>query len=169
MQPILDSLQSNAGVVALIGLILAVVAVLVAWRALARAGRAARPSPHAANLVDDPALDQILAAQMQRLDAMGKDVQAIGSRARAVEAQGHHAVQNIGLVRFNPFEDTGSNQSFALALLDADANGVILSSLHSRQQTRVYLKAITGGRCDSPLSAEETEALNQARAASPAG
>ena len=169
MQPILDSLRDNAGVVALVGLIVALLALLLAWRAFARAGRRPGVSAHTPNLVDDPALDQILSAQMQRLDALGKDVQAIGSRARAVEAQGRHAVQSIGLVRFNPFEDTGSNQSFALALLDADANGVILSSLHSRQQTRVYLKAINGGRCDAPLSAEETEALNQARSASPTG
>ena len=39
---------------------------------------------------------------------------------------GRHAVQRVGLVRYNPFEDTGGNQSFALALLDADANGVVL-------------------------------------------
>ncbi len=46
---------------------------------------------------------------------------------------------------YNPFEDTGGNQSFALALLDADANGVMLTSLHSRQATRVYLRTIVGG------------------------
>ena len=60
------------------------------------------------------------------------------------------AFQRVGLVRFNPFEDTGGNQSFALALLDAEGNGWVLSSLHARTGTRVYAKPITrrpiGGR-----------------------
>ncbi len=68
----------------------------------------------------------------------------------------------MGIVRFNPFEDTGGNQSFVVALLDADANGVILTSLHARAGTRVYLRTVVGGRCDVTLSTEETEALRQA-------
>ena len=67
-------------------------------------------------------------------------------------------------MRFNPFrEDTGGNLSFALALLDADDNGIVLSSLHSRQTTRVYIKAITAGQADQQLSEEESAALRQAR------
>jgi len=65
-------------------------------------------------------------------------------------------------VRYNPFDDTGSNQSFALVLVDADGNGVVISSLHSRQQTRVYLKDIVGGQSEAQLSSEETEALRRA-------
>ena len=119
--------------------------------------------PPSLGLVDDPALDRILSAQMGRLDGLTNELQALASRTRGVEAQGRHAIQSIGLVRFNPFEDTGSNQSFAVALLDADDNGVILSSLHSRQSTRVYLKAIAGGRCEAALSSEEEQALQEAR------
>ena len=69
-----------------------------------------------------------------------------------------------GLVRFNPFEETGGNQSFALALLDADGDGWVLSSLHARSGTRVYAKAIVGGRSDTGLSEEETTAIKQAMA-----
>ncbi len=65
-------------------------------------------------------------------------------------------------MRYNPFEDTGGNQSFAMALLDADANGVLLTSLHCAAGTRVYLRTVVGGHCDVALSAEETEALRQA-------
>lgn len=70
----------------------------------------------------------------------------------------------MGLVRYNPFENTGGNQSFALALLDAVGDGWILSSLHARAGTRVYAKAIKGGHSDAGLSAEEIEALAQATA-----
>lgn len=65
----------------------------------------------------------------------------------------------MGLVRFNPFEDTGGNQSFALALLDAHGDGVIVSSLHARNMTRVYAKAVVGGTSDAALSDEESQAL----------
>jgi hypothetical protein len=65
-------------------------------------------------------------------------------------------------VRYNPFEETGGNQSFALALLDADGNGWVLSSLHARAGTRMYAKAISGGRAEAGLSAEETAAIAQA-------
>jgi hypothetical protein len=67
-------------------------------------------------------------------------------------------------VRFNPFEDTGGNQSFALALLDAEGNGWVLSSLHARSGTRVYAKAIREGRADGALSDEEAAAIKQATA-----
>ncbi len=55
------------------------------------------------------------------------------------------AIQRTGLVRYNPFEDTGGNQSFAVALLDANGDGVVVSSLHARNGTRIYAKAIAGG------------------------
>jgi hypothetical protein len=168
MQPILDALSANAGLIALAGLVVGILALLLAWRASRRAGAVPKTGAPSLGLVEDPALDRILSAQMGRLDGLTNELQALASRTRGVEAQGRHAIQSIGLVRFNPFEDTGSNQSFAVALLDADANGVILSSLHSRQSTRVYLKAIAGGRCEAALSSEEEQALQQARGGSSA-
>jgi hypothetical protein len=73
-----------------------------------------------------------------------------------------HAVQRVGLVRFNPFEDTGGDQSFALALLDADGDGVVLSSLHTRTATRFYAKPVKAGRTTHALTTEERQALDQA-------
>ena len=69
------------------------------------------------------------------------------------------------MVRFNPFEDTGGNQSFAIALLDAHGDGVVISSLHARGSTRLYAKAVRAGRPDGAASAEEAQALRQAMAA----
>jgi hypothetical protein len=71
-------------------------------------------------------------------------------------------------VRFNPFEDTGGNQSFALAMLDARGDGLIINSLHSRGSTRIYAKSVTRGAADAALSGEETEALRMALNAGPA-
>jgi hypothetical protein len=167
MQPIFDVLSANAGPIALAGLVVGIVALLLAWRASRRAGTPVAGRLPSLGLVDDPALDRILSEQAGRLDGMANELEALASRTRGVEAQGRHAIQSIGLVRFNPFEDTGSNQSFAVALVDADANGVILSSLHSRQSTRIYLKGIVGGRCEAALSSEEEQALREAMGGPP--
>ena len=67
-------------------------------------------------------------------------------------------------MRYNPFEDTGGNQSFALAMLDAKGDGWILSSLHARQGTRFYAKAVKAGRSETSLSEEEQAAIKQATA-----
>ena len=66
----------------------------------------------------------------------------------------------LQLVRFNPFNDVGGDQSFILCLLDKTNSGVIITSLHTRDSTRVYAKAIKNGSCDTQtLSKEETKAL----------
>ena len=95
---------------------------------------------------------------------MARELDQLSARSAFLEAAGRRAIQRVGLVRFNPFEDTGGNQSFAVALTDAGGNGVVVSSLHSRTGTRVYAKAISEGRSDGALSAEETEALRLALA-----
>jgi hypothetical protein len=84
------------------------------------------------------------------------------TRAEQVDQALPHCIQRVGLVRFNPFQDTGGDQSFAVALLDAGGDGVVLSSLHTRAATRFYAKAVKSGRTAYPLIDEEQQALNQA-------
>jgi hypothetical protein len=158
MQSLLDALDAGAGVLAGLALLVAIVALVMAVMRRRR-DPVVGQNPYT---VDDPILDQLLASQMQRLDGVADELRAQGARIRAMEGVSRHAVQRVGLVRYNPYEDTGGNQSFALALLDADANGVVLTSLHSRNATRVYLRTIVAGRSDAALSAEEAEALRQA-------
>ena len=154
-------LESFAAPLALAALIVAALALLLALFAATRA-RARRPAGPLPALVDAEALEAFLRDQQSRLDGMADAVDTLGGRAGSLEGDARRAVQHVGMVRFNPFDDTGSNQSFALALLDGDANGIILSSLHSRQQTRLYVKEIVAGRSEAPLSAEESEALKKA-------
>lgn len=71
--------------------------------------------------------------------------------------------QKIGFIRFNPFSHTGGDQSFALCLLDENNDGIVISSLHSRENTRVYAKKLTNGSSpDQILSKEEKAVINQA-------
>jgi hypothetical protein len=69
---------------------------------------------------------------------------------------------HFSLLRFNPFSDTGGEQSFVLSLLDGGGNGILLTSLHGRGMTRIYAKRVIAGKSDQELSAEEKKALSQA-------
>ncbi|MEK6719487.1 MAG: DUF4446 family protein [Chloroflexota bacterium] len=118
---------------------------------------------------DGRPLEAILEAHLEKVFAVSRSVDDLGQRTRHLERQGLLAIQRMGLVRFNPFEDTGGNQSVALALLDANGDGVILSSLHARSGTRVYAKAVTGGRAEGAVSDEEAAALRSALEPPPSG
>lgn len=127
------------------------------WRRLRRRGRRT-PGIDASGTELGPAVERAL----WRLDELSTRVEGLDRRIPVVEDQGRRAVQRVGVVRFNPFEDTGGNQSFSIAMLDSKADGVVITSLHSRQQTRVYLKSIVAGKCETALSDEEAEALRRA-------
>jgi hypothetical protein len=71
-------------------------------------------------------------------------------------------VRHVGLVRFSPFHDTGGDQSFALALLDGKGDGVIVTGLHSRTDSRLYAKPVEGWSSAYSLSPEEREAMDRA-------
>jgi hypothetical protein len=109
-------------------------------------------------------LEGILDAHLDKVYAVARQVDELEARSAVLEAAQRRTFQRIGLVRFNPFEDTGGNQSFALALLDQAGDGFVISSLHARAGTRVYGKAVARGTSESNLSAEESEALRLALA-----
>ena len=103
-----------------------------------------------------------IAADLEKVDRLGERVDALNALQRDLERVGQAAIQRVGVVRFNPFTDTGGDQSFAIALLDALGNGFVLSSLHGRADTRVFAKQVRGGRSKHQLSAEEEDAIRQA-------
>lgn len=92
-----------------------------------------------------------------RLDDLVKEVQKI-------HGENVYNIQKMGLVRFNPFSETGGNQSFSLALLDGEDSGLVITSLHSREMTRIYAKPVKKQKADGyELSAEEKQALKSAK------
>ena len=146
----------------IVGLAIALVALGLTWR---RAADLHRRLDGLTRGDDGRSLQAVLESHLGQVEALDAAVDRLVERTTTLEATGRKAFQRIGLVRFNPFEDTGGNQSFALALLDADADGVIVSSLHARGGTRVYAKAVAAGRPEAALSDEETQALALARGA----
>lgn len=108
---------------------------------------------------DGDSLEAIVRSHLDKVYGVARDVDELEARAAVLEATQKRALQRVGVVRYNPFEDTGGNQSFAIAILDMHGDGLVLSSLHARQGTRVYAKGVTRGRSDGALSTEEAEAL----------
>jgi hypothetical protein len=80
----------------------------------------------------------------------------------SIQAFSGKHIQNWGLVRFKAFQNTGGDQSFALALLDGSGDGVVISSIFGREESRVYCKPVSRGVSNYPLSQEEQEAINKA-------
>jgi hypothetical protein len=113
---------------------------------------------------DGRSLEAVLDAHLDKVFAVSHELDELVARTAILEGAQRRAFQRVGLVRYNPFEETGGNQSFALALLDAAGDGWVLSSLHARSGTRVYAKAIKAGRADAALSEEEGAAIKQAMA-----
>ena len=105
---------------------------------------------------DGESLEAILDAHLDKVYAVARELDELAARTAILEGAQRRAFQRVGLVRYNPFEETGGNQSFALALLDAAGDGWVLSSLHARSGTRVYAKAIRPGAADAALSDEES-------------
>jgi len=113
---------------------------------------------------DESSLEAVLGSHLERVNRVVSDVDVVASRTAVLERDVQGALGRVGFVRFNPFEDTGGNQSFALAMLDGRGDGFVVSSLHARAGTRVYAKAIANGSSEAALSDEEAQALKQALA-----
>lgn len=161
------AIESALGPITLVlaGLLgLALVAILLLTR---RLGRLEHRIASLTRGREGDSLETVLRQTLDRVDSVAREVVELEGRTTSLEVRGRRALQRLGLVRFNPFEDTGSNQSFAIAILDADDDGVILSSLHARSGTRIYAKSLVRGATDLALSAEESEALQLAKATRP--
>jgi hypothetical protein len=93
-----------------------------------------------------------------------KDIARLSQSITKLEAEGTTHLQRIGIVRFNPFSDTGGSQSFTMALLDKADNGIVMTSLYARTGNRWYIKYIKAGMGhDVELSKEEKAAIKNAK------
>jgi len=108
-------------------------------------------------------LEALLMTLGERTARLEGESEAQARILRDLERRLPLALQQVGLVRFNAYNDTGGEMSFALALLDELGSGVVISSLYGRDEARVYAKPITEGQSTYALSGEEIAAVTQAR------
>jgi len=109
-------------------------------------------------------LKSILEEILNKVEKQGKKIEGLEGKSLEIEKKSLKHLQRVGFVRFNPFSDTGGDQSFCLSLLDDEESGIVLSSFHSRGQTRVYAKAVKKGKGkEFELSKEEAETIKKAK------
>jgi hypothetical protein len=138
------------------------VAVLALFITVASARARRRPQQSSLPIQLDDVLRGILeghARALQRLEAAVRQLAADGVR---LDERLTAAVQRVALIRYDAFEDVGGRLSFTCALLDERGNGVVVTSINGRQDTRVYAKPVSRGTSDHNLSEEEVEAIREA-------
>jgi hypothetical protein len=104
------------------------------------------------------------------IGALGKDVQSLfdyrdsmTSYLGNADERIKRSVQGVETVRFNPFADTGGKQSFSTAILSESGDGVVLSGIHARGETRLYAKPVKGFASEHELIDEERRVIEQSR------
>lgn len=134
-------------------LLLALVAVTIARRGQPSEGSGARFDDAVRGLLDGHG------RSLKRLEAA---IRQLAQQDRAISERLDGAVQLVGLVRYDAFAEMGGRLSFSCALLDEHGDGVVITSINGRQDTRVYAKPVRGGRSSHNLSEEEEHAIRQA-------
>jgi hypothetical protein len=163
--------SSTAGIVALIGCAVALAALIVAVVALVRLRRLR--ADQRVLLGAGPADDLVehasrIEQEFRSLHAYVGDVAArLDGRLGTAESRLDGAIAYRGLVRFDAYNEMSGQQSVSIALLDAGQSGIVLSSIHHRDQARLYVKHMIAGDPEYPLSPEEVEAVRVALAGEP--
>lgn len=114
--------------------------------------------------VDGGDLKTVLEKILVKVDHSQDQIQDLAKKCQNLEIAERLHIQKIGVLRFNPFKDTGGNQSFVLALLNEENSGLVLSSLYTRNGNRWYVKQVVKGEGqDHELSKEEEEVIKKAK------
>ncbi len=112
--------------------------------------------------MDGVNVEQILLNHIEQVKETVIKVDQLSMDCQKIKENSKTHVQKVGVVRFNAFEDMGSDLSFAIALLDYQNDGTVISSIYSRSESRMYAKPISAGQSSYLLTDEEKQAINQA-------
>lgn len=109
-------------------------------------------------------IEDIIVGHSRTLKALDKDIQELYNISNQINNLAHRGLHKFAMVRFNPFKDVGGDQSFSVAMLNGKNNGIVISSLYTREGARIYSKAIQAGESEKyPLTDEEKEAIKLAK------
>ena len=160
MLPWIDQMSPWLALAALAVAIAALVVAVYAWRQMKTVQAQYDALTRGA---DGGNLDAVLNQHMENVRAALIEAAAAKETAQRVEELGRSHVQHVAVLRYNPFSNTGGDQSFVLALADHNGDGALINSLHTRDGTRIYAKPLAGWGSAHTLNEEEQEALARAR------
>lgn len=107
-------------------------------------------------------IEEDLENYMYRVEKIEKQNAEIVAYCKTLDEDLVGCIQKVGIVRYNAFKDTGSDLSFALALLDEKNSGVVLNGIYSREMSNIYAKPIENGKSSYTISEEEKQAIDKA-------
>ena len=107
-------------------------------------------------------LERKLSVEVSEIRDAAKGLETMMTEQAAIRNIQSNTIQKIGFVKYNAFENIGNDLSFALTLLDGNNNGICISSIYGRNESRIFSKPIVKGKSLVSLSQEELESLNEA-------
>ena len=107
-------------------------------------------------------LERKLSVEVSEIRDAAKGLESLLSEQVAIRNIQSNTIQKIGFIKYNAFENIGNDLSFALTLLDGNNNGICISSIYGRNESRIFSKPIVKGKSLVSLSQEELESLNEA-------
>lgn len=162
MDQILAIINSYNTLITLVAVGLALLALLLWLINSWRTGRMLKKYKKLINGMEAENFEETLEAHMDAVNKALLKTREVESYYRVIKKMAENSVQHVGLVRFNAFSNTGSDLSFAVALLDHHGDGVVLSSIYGRNESHAYAKPVSKGVSSYNLSDEEREAINKA-------
>ncbi|MER7072806.1 DUF4446 family protein [Terrabacter sp. NPDC000476] len=150
--------DSTLTTVAIAAVVVALLALAVAVGAQLRLARVRRDF---AVLGDDGVTDiaRVAATQNHRIDRLGAELARLRASLESTEEDVRQSLRNVAVVRYDAFGDMGGRLSFSAAVVDDLGDGIVLSSIHARGESRTYAKGVVGGRSSITLTPEEQQAL----------
>jgi hypothetical protein len=100
---------------------------------------------------------------IEEIKRMNENQEITEKTLRNLNSRIRKSITGFKTVRFNPFPESGGNQSFAIALMNEEGDGLIISSLYSREKMSVFAKPIKGNKSEFELTVEEKQALDQTK------
>jgi hypothetical protein len=150
-----------AGVVAVIGTVLAAAGLALAWVAWVRVRRV-RDAQRMLLGGGRKDLIEFAVSLQGRIDDLHRAVDEVAASLSRVDRRIDGTMANSSIVRYDAYEDTGGHQSASLALLDAGRTGIVVTAIQGRDYARIYMKELDRGKASVALSPEEREAVERA-------
>lgn len=160
--PALNGVMQWLAIAGAVGLIVALLSLILAVAALRRARKQAARMSHLLRNSQATDIEQVLSDQWRSLRDAEDGVASLSARVGQVEAVLPRTLKRVGLIRYNAFPGAGAELSFSLALLDDGRDGVVVTGLYGREETRVYAKPLQNGTSQYQMSSEEKEAVRVA-------
>lgn len=109
-------------------------------------------------------IEGILEEYLEKVQAIHDDISQQHRKLEIMENRISFCIQKVGIIRYNAFQDTGSDLSYSIAMLNSNNDGIIITGIHGRTETISYAKPIKDGKSTYSLSVEELQALDRAKA-----